>query len=308
MTRKSILFALASLAVASVTLAQGNMTQDGCPYAPDRNDVVARPLAVQTYAEAYNRPAPGSFLLGTSDPTPPVTISSPNCSAPGDTTIGRAGYVGSFEGAPDPTNDNGAEYPDNDGNDMVAVFVFDARQVVGSARHYGMRFQNIQNFVGNAFVLSVKLLDNRGENLDQPGGRGVFNRTPVANPAPPAPPSTNFTPTGAMGPFGAPLAGVISTVYADTRHDRGDEHVGSCAIPARGTLAIHDSGPDAAPYQTFDRDADIALAPGEEDSPYRNIRDRIRAAQNSTESYPACRYSCITAAGALQRNMTHRTK
>lgn len=278
MLRKITFAALACLAAASIASAQ-----EGCALSADGNDVETKPVTWRSFADAYGI-ANGHYLIGTADTAPPTPITHPDCGA--GTTIGRAAYIGTFES---PSGDTLG-----DGNDMVAVFAFNADEVVASASKHAVRFRSIQNFVGNGYLLTAKILENRADTQGDPGARGLFNRTPVAS-------GSNSTSNGGLGPFGAPNAGVLSTVVADARSDRGDLIQGACTIPAVGTLNIHDSG-SGVTYATFDRSADIALASPSTDPGMGGIKDAIVKAQNSGVSYPTCAFSC-TAPSPLKRNV-----
>ena len=278
MFRKLTLIALSCVALATVASAQ-----DGCPMLVDGNDVETLPISFRTTADAYGI-ANGHYLVGTADTAPPTPIVDPACGVNG-TTIGRAIYLGDLE-------IGGGKAVSGNANDMIGVAVFNSDEIVGSARKHAIRFRSIQNFVGNAYTLTAKILENRGDVLGTPGARGLFNRTPVLV-------GSNAT-AGGMGPFGAPNAGVLNTVIADTRSDRGDLIDGACTIPALGTLTTHDSG-SGVTYATFDRSADIQLGSGTSDPGLQTVKAGIEKAQASGVAYTTCRYSC-TAPSPLIRN------
>jgi hypothetical protein len=270
MFRKFTLVALSCLALATVASAQ-----DGCPMRPDGNDVETRAVSFRSIADAYGI-ANGHYLIGTADTALPSPIVDPACGVNG-TTIGSALYLGDLE--------IGGTAATGNGNDMIGVAVFNSNEIVGSARKHAIRFRSIQNFVGNAYTLTAKILENRGDVLGTPGARGLFNRTPVLT-------GTNAT-AGGMGPFGAPNAGVLSTVVTDTRSDRSDLLDGACTMPALGTLNVHDSG-SGVTYATFDLSADIQLGSGSSDPGLQSVKGAIEAAQASGVSYTTCRFSCTT--------------
>lgn len=277
MLRKLTLVALSCVALATVASAQ-----DGCPMVVDGNDVETRAVSFRSTADAYGI-ANGHYLIGTADTAPPTPIVDPACGA-GGTTIGRAIYLGDLE--------IGGTAATGNANDMIGVAVFNSDEIVGSARKHAIRFRSIQNFVGNAYTLTAKILENRGDVLGTPGARGLFNRTPVL--------VGNNATAGGMGPFGAPNAGVLNTVIADTRSDRGDSIDGSCTMPALGALVTHDSG-SGVTYATFDLNADIVLGSGTSDPGLQTVKGAIDAAQASGVEYTTCRYSC-TAPSPLIRN------
>jgi hypothetical protein len=249
---------LISLAVIGVTPAVLAGPTGRNPHA-----VGVRPIAVQTYADAYNL-GTGHYLFGTSDPNGTSCFPASSCPA-GSTQISRAAYIGSIED-PNGANNN---FNNANGNDMVTLLVFDAAQIPFKGKNCSLVFSNIQNFTGQAYRLAAKVMETRGDNLVDPGVEGVFRD---------------------RGPFGIPLAGALSTVVNDARSERGFNG-GAKSVAANGPLVAHPADP-AFPYLTFDRSAVVKLG---------DIRDQVQEALDSGITYTTCRHSCIGA--TLDRNV-----